>query len=235
MENPLAAVQMGLIYVNPEGVNGQPDPLKTAGQVRETFARMAMNDEETAALTAGGHTVGKTHGNGNAALLGPEPEAAGVEEMGLGWNNHTVRGVGRDTVTSGIEGAWTTHPTTWDGGYFKLLFGYEWELKKSPAGAWQWEPVDIREEDMPVDVEDPSIRVKPIMTDADMAMKMDPAYRAICERFMADHDYFSDTFARAWFKLTHRDMGPKARWVGPEVPSEDLLWQDPVPAGRAGL
>jgi catalase-peroxidase len=233
MENPLAAVQMGLIYVNPEGVNGQPDPLKTAGQVRETFARMAMNDEETAALTAGGHTVGKTHGNGNAALLGPEPEAAGVEEQGLGWNNHTVRGVGRDTVTSGIEGAWTTHPTTWDGGYFKLLFGYEWELKKSPAGAWQWEPVDIREEDMPVDVEDPSIRVKPIMTDADMAMKMDPAYRAICERFMADQDYFSDTFARAWFKLTHRDMGPKARWVGPEVPSEDLLWQDPVPAGRA--
>ena len=234
MENPLAAVQMGLIYVNPEGVNSQPDPMKTAGQVRETFARMAMNDEETAALTAGGHTVGKTHGNGDAALLGPEPEAAGVEEQGLGWNNHTTRGIGRDTVTSGIEGAWTTHPTTWDGGYFKLLFGYDWELKKSPAGAWQWEPIDIREEDKPVDVEDPSIRVKPIMTDADMAMKMDPAYRAICERFMEDQDYFSDTFARAWFKLTHRDMGPKARWVGPEVPSEDLLWQDPVPAGTTG-
>ncbi len=233
MENPLAAVQMGLIYVNPEGVNGQPDPLKTAGQVRETFARMAMDDEETAALTAGGHTVGKTHGNGDAALLGPAPEGAGLEEQGLGWNNHTTRGIGRDTVTSGIEGAWTTHPTKWDNGYFKLLFGYEWELKKSPAGAWQWMPVDIKEEDMPVDVEDPSIRVMPIMTDADMAMKMDPAYRAICERFMADQDYFSDTFARAWFKLTHRDMGPKARWVGPEVPSEDLLWQDPVPAGRA--
>jgi catalase-peroxidase len=233
MENPLAAVQMGLIYVNPEGVNGQPDPLKTAGQVRETFARMAMDDEETAALTAGGHTVGKTHGNGDAALLGAAPEGAGLEEQGLGWNNHTTRGIGRDTVTSGIEGAWTTHPTKWDNGYFKLLFGYEWELKKSPAGAWQWMPVDIKEEDMPVDVEDPSIRVMPIMTDADMAMKMDPAYRAICERFMADQDYFSDTFARAWFKLTHRDMGPKARWVGPEVPSEDLLWQDPVPAGRA--
>jgi len=234
MENPLAAVQMGLIYVNPEGVNGQPDPLKTAAQVRETFARMAMNDEETAALTAGGHTVGKTHGNGRAENLGPAPEGADVEEQGLGWNNHTERGIGRNTVTSGLEGAWTTHPTKWDGGFFDLLFGYEWELKKSPAGAWQWMPIDIREEDMPVDVEDPSIRVMPIMTDADMAMKMDPVYREICERFRADHDYFSDTFARAWFKLTHRDMGPKERYIGPWAPKEDLIWQDPVPAGNTG-
>jgi len=183
MENPLAAVQMGLIYVNPEGVNGQPDPLKTAEQVRVTFARMAMNDEETVALTAGGHTVGKCHGNGDAELLGPDPEAADIAEQGLGWNNHTKRGVGRDTVTSGIEGAWTTYPTKWDNGYFHLLLNYDWELKKSPAGAWQWEPVDIKEEDRPVDVEDPSIRHNPIMTDADMAMKMDPAYRKISERF----------------------------------------------------
>ena len=234
MQNPLAAVQMGLIYVNPEGVNGQPDPARTAQHVRETFARMAMNDEETAALTAGGHTVGKTHGNGDAALLGPAPEAAGVQEQGLGWMNHTSRGIGRNTVTSGIEGAWTTHPTQWDNGYFDLLFGYEWELKKSPAGAWQWMPINIREEDMPVDVEDPSIRVMPIMTDADMAMKVDPAYRAICERFQADHAYFSDTFARAWFKLTHRDLGPKVRYIGPEVPAEDLIWQDPVPTGPTG-
>ncbi|PTE16120.1 catalase/peroxidase HPI [Pseudogemmobacter blasticus] len=233
MENPLAAVQMGLIYVNPEGVNGQPDPMKTAAQVRETFARMAMDDEETAALTAGGHTVGKTHGNGSAANLGPSPEGADVTEQGLGWMNHTSRGIGRNTVTSGIEGAWTTHPTQWDNGYFDLLFGYEWELRKSPAGAWQWMPINIREEDMPVDVEDPSIRVMPIMTDADMAMKVDPAYRAICERFRADHAYFSDTFARAWFKLTHRDMGPKVRYIGPDVPAEDLIWQDPVPAGRS--
>ncbi len=231
MENPLAAVQMGLIYVNPEGVNGTPDPLKTAEQVRETFARMAMDDEETAALAAGGHTVGKTHGNGDADLLGPEPEAADVDAQGLGWDNPNKSGKGRYTVTSGIEGAWTTNPTKWDMGYFKLLFGYEWELKKSPAGAWQWEPIDIKEEDMPVDVEDPSIRCKPIMTDADMAMKMDPAYRAICEKFMADPDYFSDTFARAWFKLTHRDMGPKSRYIGPDVPQEDLIWQDPIPAG----
>ncbi|AWD23015.1 catalase/peroxidase HPI [Fuscovulum blasticum] len=233
MENPLAAVQMGLIYVNPEGVNGQPDPMRTAAQVRETFARMAMDDEETAALTAGGHTVGKTHGNGSAANLGPSPEGADVTEQGLGWMNHTSRGIGRNTVTSGIEGAWTTHPTQWDNGYFDLLFGYEWELRKSPAGAWQWMPINIREEDMPVDVEDPSIRVMPIMTDADMAMKVDPAYRAICERFRADHAYFSDTFARAWFKLTHRDMGPKVRYIGPDVPAEDLIWQDPVPAGRS--
>ncbi|CAN1496650.1 KatG Catalase (peroxidase I) [Rhabdaerophilaceae bacterium] len=232
MENPLAAVQMGLIYVNPQGVNGQPDPLRTAAHVRETFARMAMNDEETAALTAGGHTVGKSHGNGRAERLGPSPEEAELAEQGLGWMNHTTRGIGRDAVTSGLEGAWTTHPTKWDNGYFDLLFGYEWELKKSPAGAWQWMPINIREEDMPVDVEDPSIRTMPIMTDADMAMKMDPAYRAICERFSKDHAYFSDTFARAWFKLTHRDMGPKARYIGPEVPAEELIWQDPVPAGR---
>ncbi|MGD8790618.1 MAG: catalase-peroxidase, partial [Burkholderiales bacterium] len=196
LENPLAAVQMGLIYVNPEGVDGKPDPLKTAEAVRVTFARMAMNDEETVALTAGGHTVGKTHGNGDASLLGPDPEAAGVEEQGLGWNNHSKRGIGRDTVTSGIEGAWTTHPTKWDNGYFCLLLNYEWESKKSPAGAWQWEPVNIKEEDMPVDVEDPSIRCKPIMTDADMAMKMDPVYRKISERFYKDPDYFSETFAR---------------------------------------
>lgn len=231
MENPLAAVQMGLIYVNPEGVNGQPDPLKTAAQVRETFARMAMDDEETVALTAGGHTVGKCHGNGRAENLGPAPEAADLQEQGLGWNNHKTRGVGRDTVTSGIEGAWTTHPTKWDNGYFHLLLNYDWELKKSPAGAWQWEPVNIKEEDKPVDVEDPSIRYNPIMTDADMAMKMDPAYRKISERFSKDQNYFSETFARAWFKLTHRDMGPKSRYIGPEAPAEDLLWQDPVPAG----
>ncbi|WP_340301681.1 catalase/peroxidase HPI [Roseobacter sp. HKCCD5988] len=231
LENPLAAVQMGLIYVNPEGVNGQPDPLRTAHDVRVTFARMAMNDEETVALTAGGHTVGKAHGNGDAANLGADPEGADVHEQGLGWNNHTTRGVGRDTVTSGIEGAWTTHPTKWDNGYFHLLLSYDWELKKSPAGAWQWEPVNIKEEDKPVDVEDPSIRYNPIMTDADMAMKMDPEYRKISEKFYADPEYFSETFARAWFKLTHRDMGPKARYFGPDVPSEDLIWQDPIPAG----
>jgi catalase-peroxidase len=233
LENPLAAVMMGLIYVNPEGVDGKPDPLRTARDVRMTFARMAMDDEETVALTAGGHTVGKAHGNGDAKRLGPVPEAAAIEEQGLGWNNHTTRGIGRDTVSSGLEGAWTTHPTRWDNGYFHLLLNYEWELKKSPAGAWQWEPIDIREEDKPVDVEDPSIRRNPIMTDADMAMKMDPAYRKISERFYRDPEYFSSTFARAWFKLTHRDMGPKARYIGPEVPKEDLLWQDPVPAGRS--
>lgn len=232
LENPLAAVMMGLIYVNPEGVDGKPDPLKTAHDVRVTFARMAMDDEETVALTAGGHTVGKAHGNGNAANLGPAPEAADVNEQGLGWNNHVTRGVGRDAVTSGLEGAWTTHPTQWDNGYFKLLLGYEWELKKSPAGAWQWEPINIKEEDKPVDVEDPSIRHNPIMTDADMAMKMDPEYRKITERFAQDPAYFSDVFARAWFKLTHRDMGPKSRYIGPEVPQEDLIWQDPIPAGR---
>jgi len=232
LENPLAAVMMGLIYVNPEGVDGKPDPLKTAHDVRVTFARMAMNDEETVALTAGGHTVGKSHGNGNAKLLGPDPEAADVEDQGLGWINKTQRGIGRNTVTSGIEGAWTTHPTRWDGGYFDMLLNHEWELRKSPAGAWQWEPVSIKEEDKPVDVEDPSIRLNPIMTDADMAMKMDPAYRKISERFHQDPAYFSEVFARAWFKLTHRDMGPKARYIGPDVPKEDLIWQDPVPAGR---
>jgi catalase-peroxidase len=233
LENPLAAVMMGLIYVNPEGVDGKPDPLKTAHDVRVTFARMAMNDEETVALTAGGHTVGKTHGNGNAANLGPAPEGADLEEQGLGWNNHQARGIGRDTVTSGIEGAWTTHPTQWDNGYFKLLLGYDWWLQKSPAGAWQWEPVNIKEEDMPVDVEDPTIRCKPIMTDADMAMKFDPEYRKIAERFHQDPAYFSEVFARAWFKLTHRDMGPKTRYIGPYVPAEDLIWQDPIPAGRS--
>ncbi len=234
LDNPLAATMMGLIYVNPEGVDGKPDPQQTAHDVRVTFARMAMNDEETVALTAGGHTVGKCHGNGDAAALGPDPEGADVEEQGLGWRNPKGKGCGRDTVTSGIEGAWTTHPTQWDNGYFKLLLGYEWELKKSPAGAWQWEPIAIREEDKPVDVEDPSIRYNPIMTDADMAMKMDPAYREISERFAKDQAYFSDVFARAWFKLTHRDMGPKSRYIGPDAPAEDLVWQDPVPAGHTG-
>ncbi|MFG0724029.1 catalase/peroxidase HPI [Pseudomonas sp. GLN_6] len=233
LANPLAAVMMGLIYVNPEGVDGKSDPLKTAHDVRVTFARMAMNDEETVALTAGGHTVGKAHGNGNAKNLGPEPEGADIEEQGLGWNNHVSRGVGGETVTSGIEGAWTTNPTQWDNGYFHLLLNYDWELKKSPAGASQWEPINIKEEDKPVDVDDPSIRRNPIMTDADMAMKMDPVYRKISERFYKDPAYFSDVFARAWFKLTHRDMGPKARYIGPDVPAEDLIWQDPVPAGRS--
>lgn len=234
LENPLAAVMMGLIYVNPEGVDGQPDPLKTAHDVRITFARMAMNDEETVALTAGGHTVGKAHGNGSAANLGPAPEGADLEEQGFGWMNHQTRGIGRDTVTSGIEGAWTTNPTQWDNGYFKLLLNYDWELTKSPAGAWQWVPINIKPEDMPPDVEDPSIRCMPIMTDADMAMKMDPEYRKISERFAADQAYFDEVFARAWFKLTHRDMGPKARYIGPEVPAEDLIWQDPVPVGNQG-
>ena len=234
LENPLAAVHMGLIYVNPEGVNGQPDPMKTAAQIRETFARMAMNDEETVALTAGGHTVGKAHGNGRAENLGPSPEGADIAEAGLGWMNHTTRSVGRDTVTSGIEGAWTTHPTQWDNGYFQLLLNHDWKLVKSPAGAWQYEPIGIREEDKPVDVEDPSIRHMPMMTDADMAMKVDPAYRAISEKFYADPAYFSETFARAWFKLTHRDLGPRVRYIGPEVPKEDLIWQDPVPAGATG-
>ncbi len=232
LENPLAAVMMGLIYVNPEGVDGKPDPLKTAQDVRVTFARMAMNDEETVALTAGGHTVGKTHGNGDAAKLGPVPEGADVQEQGLGWMNHASRSVGGNAVSSGLEGAWTTNPTRWDNGYFDMLLNHEWELKKSPAGAWQWEPVAIREEDMPVDVDNPSIRRKPIMTDADMALKMDPDYRRISERFHKDPAAFSDAFARAWFKLTHRDMGPKSRYIGPDVPAEDLIWQDPVPAGR---
>ncbi len=234
LENPLAAVQMGLIYVNPEGVDGKPDPLRTAEAVRVTFARMAMNDEETAALTAGGHTVGKCHGNGNAGNLGPDPEAADVEEQGFGWRNPGGKGMGRDTITSGIEGAWTTHPTKFDMGYFEMLLDHDWEIRSSPAGARQWQPIKIAEADMPVDVEDPSIRCMPIMTDADMAMKMDPIYRAFMEKFRADPAYFKDTFARAWFKLTHRDMGPKVRYIGPEVPAEDLIWQDPVPAGPTG-
>jgi catalase-peroxidase len=231
LANPLAAVMMGLIYVNPEGVDGNPDPLKTAQDIRVTFARMAMNDEETVALTAGGHTVGKSHGNGNAANLGPAPEAAPIDEQDLGWMNHKTRGIGRDTVTSGIEGAWTTNPTQWDNGYFHLLLNYDWKLTKSPAGAWQYEPINIKEEDKPVDVEDASIRCMPMMTDADMAMKMDPEYRKISEKFYKDHAYFSETFARAWFKLTHRDMGSKARYFGPDVPKEELIWQDPVPTG----
>ncbi len=229
MENPLAAVMMGLIYVNPEGVDGNPDPLKTATDMRVTFERMAMNDEETVALTAGGHTVGKAHGNGDAANLGPAPEGADVEEQGFGWQNHKTRSIGRDTVTSGVEGAWTTNPTKWDGGYFDLLFKYDWELTKSPAGAHQWQPVNIAEEDMPVDVEDPSIRCMPMMTDADMALKIDPEYRKISERFRDDQAYFEDVFARAWFKLTHRDLGPKSRYLGADAPAEDLIWQDPIP------
>ncbi|MEM8984087.1 MAG: catalase/peroxidase HPI [Pseudomonadota bacterium] len=232
LENPLAAVHMGLIYVNPEGVNGQPDPAKTAAQVRETFARMAMNDEETAALTCGGHTVGKAHGSAGGDHIGVEPEAAGIAEQGLGWANSKHNGKASNAFTSGLEGAWTTSPTTFDMGYFELLFGYDWELSKSPAGAWQWEPVGIKEQDMPTNASDSSQRQNPIMTDADMAMKVDPAYNAICQKFMADEAYFRDTFARAWFKLTHRDMGPRACYVGPDVPTEDLLWQDPIPAGN---
>ena len=232
MENPLAATHMGLIYVNPEGVNGNPDPQVTALHIRETFARMAMNDEETVALTAGGHTVGKAHGNGDAGALGVEPEGATVEEQGFGWKNPAGHANANETVTSGIEGAWTTNPTQWDDGYFEMLFNHEWELKKSPAGAWQWEPVHIDEKDKPVDSSNPSHRNNPIMTDADMAMKMDPIYKEISLKFKEDHDYFSDTFARAWFKLTHRDMGPKVRYVGPNIPSEELIWQDPVPTGN---
>ena len=232
LDNPLAATHMGLIYVNPEGVNGQPDPARTAMHVRETFARMAMNDEETAALTCGGHTVGKAHGIGQGDKIGPEPEAAGVEAQGFGWANQDHQGKANQAFTSGLEGAWTKNPLQFDMGYFELLFGYEWELKKSPAGAWQWEPVDIKEDDKPQDASDPTVRHNPIMTDADMAMKVDPAYREICERFMADEDYFRDTFARAWFKLTHRDMGPRANYIGPDVPGEDLIWQDPIPAGN---
>lgn len=232
LANPLAAVMMGLIYVNPEGVDGKPDPLKTAHDVRVTFERMAMNDEETVALTAGGHTVGKCHGNGDATLLGPEPEAAGIEDQGFGWLNKTKRGIGHDAVTSGLEGAWTSNPTKFDMGYFDMLLDHEWQSRKSPAGAWQWEPVDIKEEDKPLDTEDSSVRHNPIMTDADMAMKMDPAYRKIMEKFRADPAAFNDAFARAWFKLTHRDMGPRVRYIGPDAPQEDLIWQDPVPAGK---
>ena len=232
LENPLAAVQMGLIYVNPEGVNGRSDPMATAAQIRETFARMGMDDEETVALTAGGHTIGKSHGNGSAGNLSPDPEAAGPEFQGLGWINTKGRGIGRDTVVSGIEGAWTSEPTKWDNGFFEMLFKHEWTLTHSPAGASQWAPITIAGEDKPVDVEEPSIRTIPMMTDADMAMKVDPVYREISLRFMNDFEAFSDAFARAWFKLTHRDMGPKSRYVGPDVPAEDLVWQDPIPAGR---
>ncbi len=231
LSNPLAAVQMGLIYVNPEGVNGKSDPLATAAQMRETFARMGMDDEETVALTAGGHTIGKSHGNGNPADLSADPEAAGPEAQGLGWLNTKGRGIGRNTVVSGIEGAWTTEPTKWDNGFFEMLFKHEWHLVKSPAGATQWEPISIADADKPVDVEDPSIRLNPMMTDADMALRVDPIYREISLRFRDDFAAFSDAFARAWFKLTHRDMGPKARYIGPDVPAEDLLWQDPIPAG----
>jgi catalase-peroxidase len=232
LENPLAAVQMGLIYVNPEGFNGKPDPARTALHVRETFARMAMNDEETAALTCGGHTVGKAHGNGDASKLGPAPEGADIETQGFGWMNPNLGGKATNAITSGIEGAWTTNPTKWDMGYFKLLFGYEWELTRSPAGAQQWRPINIKEEDMPVDPTDPAKRVMPMMTDADMAMKVDPIYNAICKKFMADQAYFEDCFGRAWFKLTHRDLGPRVRYIGPYAPKEDLIWQDPVPAGN---
>jgi catalase-peroxidase len=226
LENPLAAVQMGLIYVNPEGVDGKPDPLKTAKDVRLTFKRMAMNDEETVALTAGGHTVGKTHGNGNADLLGPEPEAGAIEEQGFGWKG----GVGKDAVTSGLEGAWTTTPDRWNHTYFHILLNHEWENVKSPAGAHQWEPISIKEEDMPVDAHDPNVKRKPIMTDADMAMKMDPAYRKISEKFYKDPEYFKEVFAKAWFKLTHRDLGPKSKYLGADAPQDDLLWQDPIPS-----
>ena len=229
LENPLAAVQMGLIYVNPEGVDGKPDPLKTAEAMRVTFKRMAMNDEETVALTAGGHTVGKAHGNGDASKLGPDPEAADLEEQGFGWKNPKGKGNAEDTVSSGIEGAWTTYPNKWNNTYFHLLFSYEWELKKSPAGALQWEPVNINEEDKPADAHIKGTKRNPIMTDADMALKLDPEYRKISERFYKDPEYFKETFARAWFKLTHRDLGPKSRYLGADVPKEDLIWQDPIP------
>ncbi len=232
LANPLAAVVMGLIYVNPEGVDGKPDPLRTAHDVRETFGRMAMNDEETCALTVGGHSVGRAHGNGDASLLGPEPEAGEIHEQGFGWNKKGGGGLGVNQVTSGIEGAWTTHPNKWDDTYLKLLLDYEWELKKSPAGANQWEPINMKEEDKPVDLADPSIKRNPIMTDADMAMKMDPSYRKISEKFRKDHKYMSETFARAWFKLTHRDLGPRKYYIGPDAPKEDLIWQDPVPQGK---
>jgi len=230
LENPLAAVQMGLIYVNPEGPDGKPDPLGSARDIRETFARMAMNDYETVALTAGGHTFGKTHGAGPADQVGPEPEAAPIEAMGFGWLSTWKSGKGRDSITSGLEGAWTPNPTKWDMGYFDVLFGYEWELGQSPAGAWQWHPKDLKEEDMAPDPEDPSKRVPIMMSTADMAMRMDPDYEKISRHFHANPDEFADAFARAWFKLTHRDMGPKSRYLGAEVPAEDLIWQDPIPA-----
>ena len=227
LENPLAAVMMGLIYVNPEGVDGNPDPLKTAQDMRTTFKRMAMNDEETVALTAGGHTVGKAHGNGDASTLGAEPEGENLHTQGFGWIN--PKGGGGNTVSSGIEGAWTTHPTKFDNGFFDLLFKYDWQLTKSPAGAHQWEPVNIAEEDKPIDAHNPNVRRNPMMTDADMALKIDPEYRKISEKFHQDPAYFQEVFARAWFKLTHRDLGPKSRYLGADVPAEDLIWQDPIP------
>jgi catalase-peroxidase len=229
LENPLAAVQMGLIYVNPEGPNGNPDPVASSRDVRETFSRMAMNDEETVALIAGGHTFGKCHGAGDPALLGPEPEAAGIEEQGLGWKSRFGSGKGDDTITSGLEGAWTPHPTKWDMSYFDMLFGHEWELIKSPAGAWQWRPKNVADKDLAPSAEDPSKLVLTMMTTADMALRMDPIYASIARRFHENPDEFADAFARAWFKLTHRDMGPRSRYLGPEVPAEELLWQDPVP------
>jgi catalase-peroxidase len=230
LENPLAAVQMGLIYVNPEGPNGNPDPVASARDVRETFSRMAMNDEETVALIAGGHTFGKCHGAGNPAHLGPEPEATGIEEQGLGWKSSLGSGKGNDTITSGLEGAWTPHPTKWDMGYFDMLFDHEWELTKSPAGAWQWRPKDVADKDMAPSAHDPSKRVLTMMTTADMALRMDPIYAQIAQRFHKNPEEFADAFARAWFKLTHRDMGPRSRYLGPDVPAEELIWQDPVPA-----
>ncbi|MAC43659.1 MAG: catalase/peroxidase HPI, partial [Deltaproteobacteria bacterium] len=230
LENPLAAVQMGLIYVNPQGPNGEPDPVASGGDIRETFARMAMNDEETVALVAGGHTFGKCHGAGDAALVGPEPEGASIAEQGLGWTSKHGSGKAGDTITSGIEGAWTPNPTQWDNGYFTTLFKYDWELTKSPAGAWQWLAKDVTDADMAPDAHDPSKKHRPMMTTADMAMRMDPIYEKISLRFRDNPDEFADAFARAWFKLTHRDMGPKVRYLGSEVPEENLIWQDPVPA-----
>ena len=233
LDSPLAAVQMGLIYVNPQGPDGNPDPLASARDIRETFGRMAMNDEETVALVAGGHTFGKAHGAGAEDNVNVEPEGAALEEMGFGWSSSFGSGKGSDTITSGIEGAWTANPTVWDNGYFDLLFGYEWELTKSPAGAYIWHAIDQREEDMAPDAEDASKLVPTMMTTADMALRMDPAYEKISRRFHENPDEFADAFARAWFKLLHRDMGPKTRYLGPEVPSEELIWQDPVPAGNA--
>jgi len=230
LENPLAAVQMGLIYVNPEGPNGVPDAVASGRDVRETFRRMAMNDEETVALVAGGHTFGKCHGAGDPKLVGPEPEAAPMEAMGLGWNNALGSGKGGDTTSSGIEGAWTPNPTQWDNGYFDMLFGYDWNLVKSPSGAWQWVPVNPAEKDLAPAAHDASRKVTTIMTTADLSLRMDPIYKPISQRFHENPDAFADAFARAWFKLTHRDLGPRSRYLGPEVPAEALVWQDPVPA-----
>jgi catalase-peroxidase len=230
LENPLAAVMMGLIYVNPQGVDGNPDPLKTAQDMRVTFLRMAMNDEETVALTAGGHTVGKAHGNGDANALGAEPEAADIETQGFGWLNPKGNGNGADTITSGLEGAWTSHPDKWNHTYFDILLNHDWQLSKSPAGAWQWDPINMAEEDKPFDAHIQGVRRNPIMTDADMALKMDPEYRKISEKFQKDPQAFEDAFARAWFKLTHRDLGPRSRYLGADAPKEELIWQDPIPA-----